>query len=286
MTRVLLLFGLCLCAASAGPAAHAQLRLIDSRLPTPFAGDYLNGVAASDVTGGLFVAGRRARPAPAVAFGIPTAFGADWRDVFAAAGGHVGHSRGEWFEDGAVFLGAGGGDARRLLAIEATLAIYDLVGDTFAERTLSVKLHRRWASHWAVAVGVENLLIAGHTDGGRSAYGVVSGILPLRAADRPFNRLTLTAGVGDGRFNAYENVRQGRNAAGTFLGIALRVVPAASGFVSWTGQDLNAGISFVPFPNLPFVVTPVFLNVDGAGGHGARFAASVGVGWTLYTNSD
>lgn len=268
-----------LCVAAAAPMAHAQL--VSTRLPTPSAGDYLNGVAASDVAGGLFLQGDRARPIPAVGFGIPTAFGADGRDVFGAAGGHVGRNRGGWFRDGALFLGAGLGDHRHLMGVEATFAVYDLIGDTFDERALSVKLHRRLGSDWAIAAGVENMVQAGHTDGGKSAYGVVSGSLSLRDGGRSFSRITLTMGVGDGRFNSVENVRRGRNAASVFGGVALRVLPTVSGFASWTGQNLNIGVSLVPFPDWPFVVTPVLLDVESKDGHGERLAVSAGIGWTL-----
>ncbi len=277
MRVVVLTLSLLLLAAA--PAAHAQL--FSTRLPTPYAGDYLNGVAASDAAGGLFVTGDRARPTPAVAFGVPTAFGANGRDVYAVASGHVGRSPSGWFRDGAVFLGTGLGNSRRLIGVEATFAVYDLVGDTFAERSLSVKLHRRLGTRWAVAAGMENMILAGRTDGGKSVYGVVSGSLPLRGEQQAFGRLTLTAGVGDGRFNAYENVRRGRNAAGVFGAAALRLVPRVSALVSWTGQDLNAGLSWAPFPEWAFVVTPVLLDVDRRGGHGEWFAFSVGLGTTF-----
>lgn len=278
MRALSIAIGLTLWVVAAAPTAQAQL--FSTRLPTPYAGDYMNGVAASDVTGGQFTQGDRAQPIPAVGFGIPTAFGADWRDVYAAAGGHVGRSRGRWFRDGAVFMGAGLGDRRRLVGIETTFTVYALVGDTFEERSLSIKLHRRLNTRWAVAAGIENMMVTAHTDGGKSAYGVVSGSLPLQENERLFRCVTLTAGVGDGRFNAIENVRRGRNGVNVFGGVALQVVPSVSGFASWTGQDLNLGISFVPLSDWPFVVTPVLLDV-GRTGHGARFAVSVGLGVTL-----
>lgn len=279
MRAVSLALSVLLWGATAAGVAYAQL--FSTQLPTPYAGDYLNGVAASDVAGGLFTAGGRARATPAVGFAIPTAFGADGRDVFAAAGAHTGRGPSRRFEDGAVYLGAGLGDSRRHLGAEATLAIYDLIGDTFAERSLSVKLHRRIGAHWAVGVGMENMILAGRTDGGKSAYGVVSGTLPLRGEQQAFGRLTLTVGLGDGRFNTFENVHRGRNTVGVFGGAALRLLPRVSAFVSWTGQDLNAGLSWAPFPDRPFVITPVLLDADGRGGHGERLAFSMGLGTTL-----
>lgn len=117
MRAFLLALGFVVGIAAVAPVVQAQF--VSTQLPTPYAGDYLNGAAASDVAGGLFLRGDRAQPIPAVGFGIPTAFGADWRDVFAAVSGHVGHNRGGWFRDGAVFLGTGLGDHRRLTGVEA-----------------------------------------------------------------------------------------------------------------------------------------------------------------------
>lgn len=262
------------------PPLHAQGW--STRLPTPYAGDYLNGAATSDAAGGAFAGEGRRRGAPAVSFGVPTAFGAAWRDAFAAVGGHLGRSRGEAFYDGALFLGTGFGEARRYAGLEATLAVYDLVGDTFKERSLSVKVHRRLGRRWAVAAGVENLLIAGNTDGGRSAYLVTSAAvtLPEGPALGP-RRLTLTAGVGDGRFNAVSEVRRGNNGASLFGSLALELTPRLAALASWTGQDLILGVSVVPFERWPVVVTPVLLDVEGRGGHGARVAMSVGAALRL-----
>lgn len=269
-------------AGPGGPAAQAQVW--STQLPTAYAGDYLNGSASSDAAGGLFTAGHAGGPAPSTAFGIPTAFGADWRDGFAAVGGHIGRSRGESFIDGAIFIGTGVGSSRRLVGIEGTLAIYDLVGDVAKERSVSLKVHRRIFGRWAIAAGMENLLLAGHTDGGKSGYAVLSGSLPLRGrADSGTPRrwiwdLAVTVGIGDGRFNDESAVRRDHNGANLFGSASLLVTPAFSLFTTWTGQDVLAGISIVPSPHWPIVITPALLNIDGRGGHGARFAMSVGAG--------
>jgi len=260
-------------------STHAQL--LSTRLPTPQGGDYGNGVATSDVVGGVFIHSAKASPAPAAAHGIPTGFGADWGDVFAGAGYQRGLRFDRDFNDGAVFGGVGFGHARRAIGVELTLGVFDLVGDTFADRTIGVKVHRRLSRRWAVAVGIENMIVTGRTDGGTSAYGVVSGLLPLRTAGKPFSTLTLTAGIGDGRFNPVENVRRDRNIANLFGGIAFGLIPRINGVASWTGQDLNVGISVAPFSRLPFVVTPVLLDVAGRAESAARIAVSAGVGITL-----
>jgi hypothetical protein len=252
-----------------------------TELPTPQGGDYGNGAAVSDVIGGVFTGGDRAASIPAIAFGIPTGFGADWRDVFAAAGLQRGLRYDRDFTDGAVFGGVGLGDAQRNVGIELTLAVVDLVGETFKDHTIGVKMHRRLGAMWSVAAGIENLIVTGTTDGGTSAYGVVSGALPLDPSRQWLQRMTLTAGVGDGRFNTEDRVRREENGAGVFGGVAVQVRAMLSMLATWTGQDLNIGLSIAPFDELPVVVTPVLLDVTGKAGDGVRFALSAGVGITL-----
>lgn len=250
-------------------------------LPTPQGGDFGNGVATSDVAGGLFTGPGKAAAVPAVAFGIPTGFGADWRDVFAAAGMQSGLRYDRDFVDGAVFAGIGLGNAQRTVGVELTLAIIDLVGETFKDQTLGVKVHRRIGA-WSFAGGVENLFIMGTTDGGTSAYGAVSGHLLEGHATRSWiQQVTVTAGVGDGRFNTVDRVRRDKNAASVFGSIAVRVHSRLSTLATWTGQDLTVGLSVAPLPTLPIVITPVLLDMSNQADSRPRAALSVGVGVTL-----
>lgn len=264
-----------------GAAATICAQPWSTELPTPQGGDYGNGAAVSDAVGGVFTGGDRAASIPAIAFGIPTGFGADWRDVFAAAGLQRGLRYDRDFTDGAVFGGAGLGDARRNIGIELTLTVVDLVGETFKDRTIGVKVHRRLEAMWSVAAGIENMIVTGTTDGGTSAYGVVSGALPLGPSRPWLQRIALTVGMGDGRFNTEDRVRRGENGAGVFGSVAVQVRTRLSVLATWTGQDLNAGLSIAPFDRLPVVLTPMLLDVTGKAGDGARFALSAGVGLTL-----
>ena len=272
---VLMLLLLTVC----GWTAHAQPW--STALPTPQGGDFGNGAATSDAAGGIFAEGERATAAPAVAFGIPTGFGADWRDVFAAAGAQSGLRYDRDFVDGIIFTGIGLGDAQAAVGMELTLAVVDLVGDTFEDQTLSMKVHRRIGA-WAVAGGIENLFIMGVTDGGTSAYGVVSGHLLKRNPTRTWmQQVTVTAGIGDGRFNTVRRVRRGKNVASPFGSVALRVHPTLSTLATWNGQDLTVGISMAPLSTIPIVITPVLLDVSNRANSRPRFALSVGIGTTL-----
>lgn len=250
-------------------------------LPSIQGGDYGNGAATSDAVGGVFASGHRASSTPAVAFGIPTGFGADGRDIFGAGGLQRGLRFAPDFTDGAVFGGVGLGDGQRLVGVELTVTVVDLVEETLKDGTLGVKVHRRVGDAWSVAAGVENMVVVGTTDGGTSAYGAVSGAIPLRRATLWFQQLIVTAGVGDGRFNGVKSVRRGENKANVFGSVAVQVHPRISVLATWTGQDLNVGWSVAPFVQLPLVVTPVLLDLSGHAGDQPRFALSTGVGITL-----
>jgi len=126
------------------------------------------------------------------------------------------------------------------------------------------------------------MFIMGATDGGTSAYGVLSGhLLPANRSRTWFQQVTVTAGMGDGRFNAVDRVRRGVNGVGVFGSMSVQVVSVLSVLATWTGQDLNAGLSIAPLSGVPLVVTPVLLDVTGRAGEGARLAMSGGIGLTL-----
>jgi len=129
----------------------------------------------------------------------------------------------------------------------------------------------------AIAVGVENAVTWGVTDGGSSVYGVASKIFQLRQnpAD-PFSRLTVSLGVGGGRFRSEDDIEDGNGTVNVFGSAGLQVADRVSLIGEWTGQDLNLGVSFVPFRGLPLVITPAVADVTGNAGDGARFILGVG----------
>jgi len=264
--------------------ALAVAQLIPTKLPTPQGGDFGNGAATSSVAGGAFVDGRPLRAAPAIAYGIPLGFGAARGQIFAAAGIQRGLRGDRGFVDGAVFWGQGFGDARRYGAVEVTLANYSTLRNTFHNRSLSLKLHRRLGPRWSVAVGVENALIAGRPDGGRSAFAVGSYRLKLWSGSGLPRGVALTVGVGDGRFNSVQRVRRGVNKASVFAGLGVRLARPLSALATWNGQDLTTGVSvaFQPVVGLPMVVTPVVLDATGHAGDRPRLALSVGAAVQLW----
>jgi hypothetical protein len=63
---------------------------------------------------------------------------------------------------------------------------------------------------------------------------------------------------------------------GVFGSAGLRVVEPMSVIIEWSGQNLNAGISLIPFRNLPLTVNLSGADLTGSAGDGTRFIMSIG----------
>lgn len=264
--------------------ALAVAQLIPTKLPTPQGGDFGNGASTSSVAGGAFVDGEEPQATPALAYGIPIGFGAARGHIFGAAGIQRGLRGARDFVDGAVYSGQGFGDAHRYGAVEVTLASYSTMRNTFRNRSLSLKLHRRIGRAMGIAAGVENAFIAGRPDGGRSAFAVASYRLRVRSAGARPRSVTGTVGIGDGRFNSVPRVQREANKASVFGSLSVRLARPLSVLATWNGQDLTTGVSvaFRAVAGLPVVVTPVVLDVTGHAGDKPRLALSVGTAVQLW----
>ncbi|MFP4121796.1 S-layer homology domain-containing protein [Coleofasciculus sp.] len=208
----------------------------------------------------------------------PTAFGAQTGNIFFGA---TYQEQVRFFDedDGAVVVGFGVGDARRIVALETAVSIYDLFGDTFEDGGISFKLHRLIGDDLAVAIGVENAIVWGNTDGDQSVYGVVSKVFRLREnSSDPFSRLTASVGLGGGRFRSEEDIEDKEGTTNVFGSIGLQVVEPVTLIADWTGQDLYLGASIVPIQGVPLVITPAVADVTGNAGDEPRFILGIGYG--------
>jgi hypothetical protein len=201
--------------------------------------------------------------APAAALGIPTGFGADFGDVF-LGGGLQSRTRYSEKMDGGGVIGLGLGSARRSLGVEIAVAQFGTLRSC-CRGGASIKVHRMLPGAASIAVGWENAVgwgqLAGATDGpftdaGTSIYAVGSKLVPLSSdPGAPFGSLVATLGVGTGRFRSETAILDSINTVGVFGGLAMRIAPPASVMASWTGQDLNAGISLTPLRRFPVVLS-------------------------------
>lgn len=215
--------------------------------------------------------------APGASITTPIAFGAGFGQVFGGIG-FQGRTRYTDSADGALAVGVGVGDAVDIVGLDVTLAIFSLFGDDSFERGgISFKVHRLLPESFAIAVGVENWTTWGGTDAGSSVYGVFSKFFQLKdSTEEPFSQLTVSLGLGGGRFRPEDDIIDGVGSVGIFGSVGLRIVEPMSLVAEWTGQDLNIGASFLPFPKLPLTLTIAGADITNNAGDGARFIMSIG----------
>ncbi|HIK11125.1 MAG TPA: hypothetical protein IGS52_12785 [Oscillatoriaceae cyanobacterium M33_DOE_052] len=222
-----------------------------------------------------------AAASPGSSSGSPTAFGASLGQVFAGAS-YQERTRFTETSDGSISAGFGLGDARKYAGLEVAVSVLDLSSrnnddKAFDRGSFSFKLHRALPNNWAVALGYENAIVWGFTDAGSSVYGVVSKIIPFKNSPaEPFSSLTVSAGIGNGRFRSEDDFNRDEGTVNFFGSAGLRIIEQASVIADWTGQDLTLGASIVPFRNLPIVITPAVADITGSAGDGARFILGVG----------
>lgn len=230
--------------------------------------------------------GSQSRVAPSSSILSPTAFTARWGQAFAGAGFQE-RTRFTDSSDGAISTGFGVGDPRKNVAFQTTITVLDLFSnrdydDGLMKRgSFSFKAGRMVGNNWMVAVGIENAIVWGFTDAGTSAYGVASRTFNLKESTaEPLSRLTVSLGLGNGRFRTEDDFNDDKNTVNVFGSVGLRIAQPVSAIADWSGQDLSLGVSVVPLPNIPLVITPALTDITGAAGDGVRFR--VGVGYSYF----
>ena len=222
-----------------------------------------------------------AAASPGITIMTPSGYGASW----GSAGIGLGLQERTRFtndSDGVLGMGIGLGNARKSVGLAVGVTVTDLWGNSFADGTVSLKLHRQLPHNFGVAAGWQGALRWGETDGGSSAYGAISKRFALRqSASEPLSQLSLSLGVGNGQYRSENDIENDRDSIGVFGSVALRVIEPASAIVEWTGQDMTVGLSVAPFRNLPLVVSPAITDITGSAGDGARFIFGVGYGFSF-----
>jgi hypothetical protein len=267
--------------AGAGSRAQAQDVTAEQRAKFLIATPDLGSAIAP---GGFF------RGAPGTNSGTPFAFGPDLGDFY-LGGGYQSQTRGgksgngtlapNGDADGAIAIGFGLGDARRLVGLEVTATAISNFRTGYPNRPSgSFKLNRMIGSTAAIAVGVEDLFQAGrpNTNFAGSIYGVASKVFLFNWGDESSGSggaLTVSAGVGNGRFRMLDDVNKKVNGFGS---AAFMFNQYVSVLTEYTGQDVNVGLSLVPVARFPLVLTPAIADVTGTASKTARFVLGVGLG--------
>ena len=218
------------------------------------------------------------RGSPALTISNPSGFGADNNTGYIGVGYQSRVRYTDNQDDGGIIIGAGFGDARKSVGVEISYTLASLTSENteFGRGGFNLKVHRQFPGDIAVAAGWNGFLNIGDNDFENSLYAVGTKVIRLQDdLRRPFSRLALTAGIGNGQFRSENDVDQDRGTVNVFGSAALRVIEPVSLIAEWTGQDLALGASIVPFKNFPFVITPAFRDITGAG-DGARFVLGAG----------
>lgn len=211
---------------------------------------------------------------PALSIYIPVGYGADKNTLF-MSGTYQNSVRRDEGSVGTGGVGIGLGDADKSVGAELSYA-FETTDDPFGQGGFNGKLHRRLGQDLSAAIGWNGFLNIGRNDFEQSKYGVITKVFRTQdSLNKPFSRVAITAGVGDGQFRSNGAVKVGDNNANVFGNVAIRVARPVSFIAEWTGQDLGLGLSIAPFKNIPFVITPAVRDVVGAGDH-ARFVLGAG----------
>jgi hypothetical protein len=221
---------------------------------------------------------------PGSSSGTPTAYGAEWGDVFFGAG-YQARTRYTPHADGDAYAGIGLGNPRNYVGIELVYVSFTTIRHGFfRESSLSFKVHRDLTANLAIAYGWEDAIHSSGTDGGSSQYGVLTTFIPTRRDGSYFlSSITMSAGIGNGRFHREQDFYADKHGINAFGSAGIRVFKPVSFIADWTGQDLMLGASIVPFPKVPLFITPAYADVTGKAGDGARFVMGVGVDYS-FTN--
>ncbi|MEA5452255.1 hypothetical protein VB780_27020 [Leptolyngbya sp. CCNP1308] len=212
--------------------------------------------------------------------GIPSAFGANWGDVFFSAS-LAGADRLRPEADGSLSMGFGLGDSRRAVGVELTYNLQSV--RQFGENGgFDAKIHRQVYSsdetQVAAAVGLNNFASYGTNAGGgeSSLYGVVTAAHLLQP-DHPNNRLPITAslGLGGGSFSG-----DGSD-VGVIAGVGLQVHPQFSVNTAWSGVGVNVGASIVPVPTLPLTLNLLYGDIGNNTRAGSVAVLSIGYGFNF-----
>ncbi len=211
---------------------------------------------------------------PAISVLTPIGFGGSFGSVVAGLSFQNETRFSDGAEDGSFVVVASLGDPVRAVGFDVTLAIFSLTGQNespiFENQSLGFQLSRFITPSISVGAGVENLITtpAGFNDSGTNTFVVTSGFISLR--DDPSKALGvifLSGGFGNGRFRAPQDFDPiddgGLGEFRPFGSLALQVLPRVNAIVEWTGQDISAGISAVPFRRVPLVFTVAGIDLTG-----------------------
>ena len=213
--------------------------------------------------------------APGVAFGSPVAYGADWGQLFAGVGGQtLATGSGTDNLDGSMLVGMGFGDSQVTAGLELSANVISITDDFGADGSFNAKMHRALPGRASIAMGVEETQGWGQAEKtDPSIYAVYTQAIDLvpQSPRRPVP-LVFNIGVGDERF-----VDPGDSGVGLFASVSVHPHRQLALIADYTGRDLNAAVSLVPFRRMPVVLTLGAINLTGRLDRDTEFAGGIGL---------
>lgn len=221
--------------------------------------------------------------APATGITTPSAFGANWGDLFVGAGyqNNLPAAIAPPGDGNSTVYGAGIGlgNARDFVGLEAS---YTAAGTTVADRGgVNFKLHKLLGENVAIAAGWENAIRNGYTaanDPKDTYYGVITGILPVGNT----SNFTASVGAGNGRFRTFDDLTVDNNTANIFGGLGFRFSENIAVAADYNGRNFSVSLPLTVKlgGSLGLQVTPALLDIAGDQNTGpkSRFAIGGGIG--------
>ncbi|MBM3908852.1 MAG: hypothetical protein FJ363_12365 [Gemmatimonadetes bacterium] len=277
------LAGFAFVAVLAAPAAAQQLTLedLDNMTDEQLAalpGEQLKQLLTFQTiqTGGLPASQPFFRGSPGTSSGSPSGFGAAWRDGFVGGGYQKG--RGGTDYDGSMAFGFGLGNAKDAVGLEVVVASLGTFRSGLYERSaFSFKAHHAVSDNASIALGVENAFATGGGDDTDPTV-FVAATRVLSFPESPFKQVTLSGGIGNGRFRFEKDLMADKSTINFFASAGATIHEQASVFADWGGQDLTVGLSLVPIKAFPIILTPAIADLTGQNGRDPRFSLGFGIG--------
>jgi hypothetical protein len=245
--------------------------------------DLLNRTSIGVVPEVTAAAVRKRVNAPATGITTPSAFGANWGDIFVGAGyqSNLPAAIAPPGEGNSTVYGAGIGlgNARDFVGLEAS---YTAAGTTIADRGgVNFKLHKLLGENVAIAAGWENAIRNGYTsanDPRDTYYGVVTAILPVGET----SNFTASVGAGNGRFRTFSDLTADNNTTNIFGGLGFRLSENIAVAADYNGRNFSVSLPLTVKlgDSIGLQVTPAWLDVAGDQNTGpkSRFAIGGGIG--------
>lgn len=227
-------------------------------------------------------------PSPSLSPGVPSAFVAQWGDVFLGVSGATAGKQRDGVVDGSWTAGFGLGDAAKAVALEVSGGCGS-VKDFCANGSFTARLGRLLindaTARLSLAGAWQNFAQWGNE--GRQDnvyYGALSYAVPLQQG-KPFAQtLQFNVGVGNSQY-APAVTTDSESQIGAFASVGVELTKFLGVSAGWSGRGANAQVSITPFGGLPITVNLLGSDLFNQTPSGAVGVLSISWGTNFLTPS-